>query len=287
MLLLLFFNCTTWLLGSIVFMKLEGATETKYKCGVMRVRRNFIDDLWNETQTLEELDWKSLARRKLITFEDELHQAVEAGVTSYSGQRSWTPANTFLYVFTLATTIGYGHLTPVSPSVRLLSVLFGCLATPLLALLVSEIASLLTSLLHLLAAAVRKNYSDCKGKVDLLTSTLLLLVGPDSADPGPGLFCVMLLSYTLMVSIIFSVVFFWNLYDSFYFVFSSVSTVGFGDVVPADSLIFLLLGGLTIIGLAIYSLYQDRMVALLSSWLEMADQRIISHMARNKNKKEQ
>ena len=44
--------------------------------GVMRVRRNFIDSLWNETTTLEELDWKSLARRKLITFEDELHQGI-------------------------------------------------------------------------------------------------------------------------------------------------------------------------------------------------------------------
>jgi hypothetical protein len=40
--------------------------------------------------------------------------AVEAGVSGSSGRRVWSQGNALLYCFTLATTIGYGHLTPAS-----------------------------------------------------------------------------------------------------------------------------------------------------------------------------
>ena len=71
-----------------------------------RVRRDFLDTLWNETKAMDESEWKSLARNKLIVFEEELHEAVEAGVVSYSGQRSWTLANAVMFSFTVASTIG-------------------------------------------------------------------------------------------------------------------------------------------------------------------------------------
>ena len=70
-----------------------------------------------------------------------IFSAVEAGVSTYSGQKVcsmfykrfkkinptsatdetallqvWSQSNTLVYCFTLATTIGYGHLTPTDPS---------------------------------------------------------------------------------------------------------------------------------------------------------------------------
>jgi hypothetical protein len=42
----------------------------------------------------------------LIEFENELHQAVEAGIHTYSGQTSWSLPNAFLYSFSVASTIG-------------------------------------------------------------------------------------------------------------------------------------------------------------------------------------
>lgn len=51
-------------------------------------------------------DWKSLARSKLRGFEDELHMAHEAGLTSYSGLKSWTFINGVVYCMTVVTTIG-------------------------------------------------------------------------------------------------------------------------------------------------------------------------------------
>jgi hypothetical protein len=73
---------------------------------VKRVRRDFIDTLWNETSNLDEFEWKSSARKKLITFEEELHEAVEAGVTSYSGQKVWRLKNSIHFTMGVASTIG-------------------------------------------------------------------------------------------------------------------------------------------------------------------------------------
>lgn len=93
-------------LGAFVFRFTEGAFETFYKCGVKRVKRDFLDSLWNYSHNLREDDWKSMARRKLMEFEEQLHTAHEAGMHTYSGQRSWTFLNAVVYCLTVITTIG-------------------------------------------------------------------------------------------------------------------------------------------------------------------------------------
>lgn len=93
-------------LGGVMFKFVEGAFESFYKCGVKRVKRDFIELLWYKSHNLREEDWKSLARNKLRKFEEELHQAHEAGMHSYSGQRSWSFLNGVVYTLTVITTIG-------------------------------------------------------------------------------------------------------------------------------------------------------------------------------------
>lgn len=93
-------------LGAFVFRFVEGAFETFYKCGVKRVKRDFLDSLWNYSHNMREDDWKSMARRKLMEFEEQLHTAHEAGLRSYSGQKSWSFLNAVAYCLTVITTIG-------------------------------------------------------------------------------------------------------------------------------------------------------------------------------------
>lgn len=93
-------------LGAFVFRFIEGAFETFYKCGVKRVKRDFLDSLWHYSHNLKEEDWKSMARRKLMEFEEQLHTAHEAGVHSYSGQKSWSFLNAVGYCLSVITTIG-------------------------------------------------------------------------------------------------------------------------------------------------------------------------------------
>lgn len=92
--------------GGMMFKMLEGSFENAFKCGSRSVKRDFIESLWRGSHYLREEDWKSMARNKLFEFENQLHTAHEAGVSSYSGQRSWNFMNSFVYCLTLITTIG-------------------------------------------------------------------------------------------------------------------------------------------------------------------------------------
>lgn len=92
--------------GGLIFKFTEGTFESFYKCGVKRVKRDFIDSLWGYSQYMPMEDWKSQARTKLLAFENELHAAHEAGMTSYSGQKSWSFLNAVVYSITVVTTIG-------------------------------------------------------------------------------------------------------------------------------------------------------------------------------------
>ncbi|KAJ4431980.1 hypothetical protein ANN_20589 [Periplaneta americana] len=96
-------------LGGLIFRFTEGAFEAFYKCGVKRVKRDFIDSLWMGSHHMVEDEWKSQARRKLMELETQLHAAHEAGVTSYSGLRSWSFLNAIVYCLTVVTTIVNRH----------------------------------------------------------------------------------------------------------------------------------------------------------------------------------
>ena len=98
-LILLFLNTTLWMLGTFLFIHLEASNEAEHKCGVRKVQRGFVDDLWSESRMNDESEWKSSARRRIMQFESQIYSAVEAGVTSSSGQKVWSVPNTFVYVF--------------------------------------------------------------------------------------------------------------------------------------------------------------------------------------------
>ena len=75
--------------------------------GVRRVRRDFINDLWTSSSKLEENDWKSSAREYLLEFEEQLHEAVDAGVKhSSSGSSRWNLKNSIYYAASLILTLG-------------------------------------------------------------------------------------------------------------------------------------------------------------------------------------
>ena len=135
----------------------------------------------------------------------------------------------------LSTTIGYGHLTPAQPAIRMVSLLYGLVSLPLVAALVAQLSTTITSIINL---STRHSQSS-------LFLTFLLLL------------------FLTAGAVMFSVMFQWEPADSIYFVMTTLSTIGFGDLLPGDSLTFLLCGGYIVLGLALFNIWQQSVVVSL------------------------
>ncbi|XP_016916781.2 uncharacterized protein LOC108000735 isoform X1 [Apis cerana] len=317
-------------LGAFVFRFTEGAFETFYKCGVKRVKRDFLDTLWNYSHNLREDDWKSMARRKLMEFEEQLHTAHEAGVHTYSGQRSWSFLNAVVYCLTVITTIGYGHISPSTNTGRAITIVYAIFGIPMFLIILADFGKLFTRGIKFLWAFVRRLYytGSCR-KVrrtvpvqevmkgvqlvyDLATfkrpsqinpedieemqkqaqqsQTVLNLDGnvPDTPEtPAMSTFAVddefnLPISVAIFILVVYifigAAIFWWSeewgFFESFYFVFISMSTIGFGDYVPQHpvymmgSIIYL------VFGLALTSMCINVVQVMLSDSFRQASQKI-------------
>ncbi|XP_067210386.1 trichohyalin isoform X2 [Linepithema humile] len=276
-------------LGAFVFRFVEGAFETFYKCGVKRVKRDFLDSLWNYSHNMREDDWKSMARRKLMEFEEQLHTAHEAGMHSYSGQKSWSFLNAVAYCLTVITTIGYGHISPSTNAGRAMTIVYAIFGIPMFLIILADFGKLFTRGMKFLWAFVRRLYytGSCRkvrrtGPVQEVMKgvqlvydfakfrrpsqmnpeeieemqrqqvqqpqTVLNLDANASDTPGTptlsafaiddefnlpiSVAIVILLAYIFIGATLYYMWEDWGFFESFYFVFISMSTIGFGDYVP-------------------------------------------------------
>ncbi|XP_014222717.1 uncharacterized protein LOC106649680 isoform X2 [Trichogramma pretiosum] len=332
-------------LGGFAFRFTEGAFESFYKCGVKRVKRDFLDSLWNFSHNMKEDDWKSLARSKLKAFEEQLHAANEAGVSSYSGMKNWSFLNSVVYSLTVVTTIGYGHISPSTSTGRALTIVYAIFGIPMFLIVLADFGKLFTRGIKFLWAFVRRLYytGSCR-KVrrtvhmqemmkgvqlvyDWSTSfrrpsqmtdeeivemerhrqqqqqqqqqqhphhTSLSVDGntpqqtPESpSTPDMSAFEIddefnlpisvaitILVLYIIIGAVIFNIFEDWTFFESFYFVFISMSTIGFGDFVPQDPLYMMLSIVYLIFGLALTSMCINVVQVKLADQFKQASQKI-------------
>nr|XP_034193537.1 uncharacterized protein LOC117610366 isoform X1 [Osmia lignaria] len=317
-------------LGAFVFRFTEGAFESFYKCGVKRVKRDFLDSLWNYSHNMREDDWKSMARRKLMEFEEQLHTAHEAGLHSYSGQRSWSFLNAVVYCLTVITTIGYGHISPSTNTGRAITIVYAIFGIPMFLIILADFGKLFTRGIKFLWAFVRRLYytGSCRkvrGTVpvqevmkgvqlvyDLATfkrpsqinpedieeiqkqaqqsQTVLNLDGnvPDTpGTPAMSAFAIddefnlpisvaifILLGYIFVGAAVFCLSEGWGFFESFYFVFISMSTIGFGDYVPKHPIYMMCSIIYLVFGLALTSMCINVVQVMLSDSFRQASQKI-------------
>ncbi|XP_031621642.1 uncharacterized protein LOC116339746 [Contarinia nasturtii] len=290
--------CIFFGVGGLMFRFIEGAFENFYKCGVRRVKRDFVDHLWSTSQDLSEDDWKSLARSKLRGFEEELHSAHEAGLRSYSGLKSWTFINGVVYCMSVVTTIGYGHISCTTNTGRAITILYAIIGIPLFLILLADFGKLFTRGIKFIWSYVRRlYYTGSMRRVrkqaqvqemirgmsiayDIATFRRPSMMAKESdleraqtATPTAGTYSespttpmppemeiddefnlpislafFILILYILAGAGVYSIWENWTFFESCYFVFVSMSTIGFGDYVPQHparmmaSIIYLIFG---------------------------------------------
>jgi len=307
--LLLITNGAYWLFGGLLFASLEGWHETRYKCGALRIRRHFIEELWEQSALLPEDEWRTMARQKLVEFEDQLHEAFSAGLTSYSGKRTWGYWDGVAFSMTTVSTIGYGHIVPVTWLGRLATIAYSLFGIPLFLVLLADCGLLLTRIVkfywvylvrfrgtasgerittsRLFGGPVRLIHNGINKFLDHLKSKRF--IGPlfeslhqmykngvaslrttgtfaidDQFDLSAFAALLLLFLYLLWGTIIFFLSEEWSPMESFYFVFISLTTIGFGDYVPQHPMALLtcvvyIIFGLALTGLCLNSIQVEMM----------------------------
>ncbi|XP_013138051.1 PREDICTED: uncharacterized protein LOC106102972 [Papilio polytes] len=331
--------------GGMMFKMLEGSFENAFKCGSRSVKRDFIESLWRGSHYLREEDWKSMARNKLFEFENQLHTAHEAGVSSYSGQRSWNFMNSFVYCLTLITTIGYGHIAPKTTYGRVATIVYAIIGIPLFLIVLADFGKLFTRIIKFFWAFIRRFYytRSCR-KVRRTVPMQEVIKGlnivydvvrrpsqifseedinelpednkpppierrdsdvppplppkpgtlrpdPENATdpdtPAPSVFEIddefnlpisvaitILAIYIIIGAFTFNLWEKWDFFESFYFVFISMSTIGLGDLVP-DHPMFMMASILYLIfGLALTSMCINVVQVKLSDTFKQASAKL-------------
>ncbi|XP_035895676.1 uncharacterized protein LOC118504801 isoform X1 [Anopheles stephensi] len=337
--------------GGIAFRLTEGTFESQYKCGVKRVKREFIDQLWLSSHNQREEDWKLSARNRLRKFEEELQIAFEAGMKSYSGNTAWNFVNGVIYSLTVVSTIGYGHISPSTTTGRALTILYAIIGIPIFLIVLADFGKLFTRGIKFMWAYVRRLYytgsfrkvrkttqvqevmkglnvvydmvrrpstdNELQGAT---TTTAIPVQQPQQPTPQPQPFqrppaepqpaaastgietipvpdtpttpvpetfeiddefnlpisvaIAILVAYMLFGANIYCRWENWSFFEAFYFVFISISTIGFGDYVPQHPIYMMCSILYLIFGLALTSMCINVVQLKLSDSFRQASAKI-------------
>lgn len=201
--------------GTLIFWALEGTSEDNGAVRLYKIREAILMKNPGIKKDLDE-------------FAEALKQA--NGITNYiiyneTYESNWSIGKSLFFVGTLLTTIGYGQVTPQTVGGKVFTIIFATVGIPMTLILLSAFVE------HLLAVVM--------SVLIWLDTRLFRVFGP---------LLIRLIHLGIVLTIMVAVFLFlpaiiishiepqWNLLDSFYYCFTSLTTIGLGDLIPGDSI---------------------------------------------------
>ena len=143
----------------------------------------------------------------------------------------WDRVNSLFFSFTVVTTIGYGHLYPRTPEGRVACLLYAILGVPLNAILIGSLGAVFTARFQqykrLLWSSLGREDKDtvmwARVMKVLVESTIFTLFFTS---------VLMLIPAAIFTALENNETGEWDYLNSVYFTFITLSTIGFGDMVP-------------------------------------------------------
>lgn len=245
------------IMGGFVFKALEGPYEQKNVVNVTALRMDTISKI---SQLSVELNLTKLSRLNftkqvdhvLVTFQQNVHNATKNDVyyTSSNDEEldiKWSYASSLLYAITVMTTIGYGHVAPKTVHGRIVTIIYAVLGIPLTLLCLTNIGNLMADGFRILYGKVccglccllfkprrRRIHDPELGGVQAIERKV---EKSNEVIKVPTSLCILLIaSYIFAGALLFSLWEDWDYLTGSYFCFITLSTIGFGDIVPGTDI---------------------------------------------------
>ncbi|XP_018565490.1 potassium channel subfamily K member 1 isoform X1 [Anoplophora glabripennis] len=201
--------------GAIIFSILEAPEENALRIRLDTARQRFLAAHPTVTdQALEDLI-------------SEVVKASNRGVSAIrnaTGEPNWSFGQSLFFSSTVVTTIGYGHVTPLSRTGKIFCIIYAMIGIPMTLVLLSALVERLLIptiwLLQWLNSRLGHLYQPFNIRILHLLIIVAILVG-----------FFLLVPAAAFASIEPE----WDYLDSFYYCFISLTTIGLGDYIPGDT----------------------------------------------------
>ncbi|XP_076029032.1 potassium channel subfamily K member 1-like isoform X2 [Oratosquilla oratoria] len=201
--------------GAFIFASIESPIEQQ-EINFIRQRLQFF----RETHScIEDSDLEDLI--------EEIIRANNRGVSAIknaTGTRNWSFGQSFFFSSTIVTTIGYGHVHPLSEGGKIFCIVYAIIGIPMTFILLTALVERLliptTWLLHWMNSKLGHLYQPFNIRVFHLVIIALLSFALFLAVPS---FIFAKLEEG------------WGFLDSIYYCFISFTTIGLGDYIPGDA----------------------------------------------------
>lgn len=172
--LLLLFLAVYACLGAYIFISFEASTEQWEKQYIIDIRARIVNESWSEAHNLNEVDYLDLIKARLEDYERTLNRACSSGMTSGSLENQWTFWGALFYSMTVFTTIGYGHLTPITFAGRVATMIYAIFGIPILLMVLADLGKLLTRIIKFAFKQFRNLYNKCMNRKSSLRTRKLI-----------------------------------------------------------------------------------------------------------------
>ncbi|XP_029662369.1 TWiK family of potassium channels protein 7-like isoform X1 [Formica exsecta] len=252
-------------IGGLVFRQIELPAELgrleRLRAKLRMQRYRFIESISNNTDVF---NLRTLVSVKLRAYEEAVQDAAEAGllvsfVTDTMDQDAhiesdlppiiterWSVLQAVFFASTVLTTIGYGNVVPSTNWGRIFCILFALIGIPLTLIVIADLGKLFAEGVVYIALTLKLKFpfraklscvpTNVTGRRSLGACAAIVLLFLYLAC-GAGMF--MLWEDD------------WNFFDGFYFCFVTMTTIGFGDLVPKKPKYTLLCTLYILVGLAL------------------------------------
>lgn len=279
---LVLLTCAYTVLGASIFYTVERPHEMETKQHQLKMIYSRQDEFVNNliqlasVNTTGRVDWELVAQQHLHNMSDQLFVAFEKYfLTSNEVKKNttaeiWSFSTAIFFAVTVVTTIGYGNPVPVTNVGRIVCIMFSLFGIPLTLVTIADLGKFLSE--HLVW--MYGNYLKLKhfifvrrgGRKERREHVCEHCqrhgIGHDmhviEEQRIPALLVLaILVLYTALGGVLMSKLEPWTFFTSFYWSFITMTTVGFGDLMPRrDEYMYIILLYI-ILGLAITTMCID------------------------------
>ncbi|WKX99673.1 hypothetical protein Q1695_014500 [Nippostrongylus brasiliensis] len=279
---LVLLTCAYTVLGASIFYTVERPHEMETKQHQLKMiysrQDEFVNNLMRlaSTNTTGRIEWEMVAQQHLHNMSDQLFVAFEKYfLTSNEVKKNttaeiWSFSTAIFFAVTVVTTIGYGNPVPVTNVGRIVCIMFSLFGIPLTLVTIADLGKFLSEhLIWMYGNYLKLKHFLCTRKGGRKERREHVCehcqrhgIGHDmhviEEQRIPALLVLaILVLYTALGGVLMSKLEPWTFFTSFYWSFITMTTVGFGDLMPRrDEYMYIILLYI-ILGLAITTMCID------------------------------